>query len=181
MRPHVEMALTRAAFTAALPIEAQSARLAYRPMQATDIDALHGIVSHWDVVRQLASFPWPADRAFTATRALPYTGHGFVWGVLRHGDLIGTMAVTGHELGYSFRPDTWGQGYATEACRVALARAFADGRDHVEAGVWADNAASLHLLAKLGFRVTGQDRTFNKARGCEVDGHLLRLDRGDFA
>ena len=179
-RAHVDLRLTLPTFQAALPIEAQSPRMTFRALQNTDLEALHAVVSHWDVVRQLASFPWPPDRAFTATRARPYLGCGFVWGVFRDGDLIGTMAVTGDELGYSFRPDAWGQGYATEACRVALDRAFAEGRDHVNAGVWADNAASLRLLAKLGFYVTGQDVSLNKARGMDVAGQWLRLDRADW-
>ena len=45
-----------------------------QPVLDFDTDALHRIVSHWDVVRQLASFPWPPDLAFTATRAQPYHG-----------------------------------------------------------------------------------------------------------
>lgn len=56
-RPHVDMRLTRDAFVAALPVEARSARLAYRTLHPTDLDALHSLVSHWDVVRQLASYP----------------------------------------------------------------------------------------------------------------------------
>ncbi len=109
-RPHVVMTLTRDAFAAALPIEARSARLTYRPLQRTDLDGLHAIVSQWDVVRQLSSFPWPPERDFTATRAQPYLGRGFVWGMFLQQRLIGTVAVTGDELGYSLVPDLWRQG-----------------------------------------------------------------------
>jgi [ribosomal protein S5]-alanine N-acetyltransferase len=179
-RPHVDMRLTRAAFVAALPIEARSARLTFRSLQATDLEALHEVVSHWDVVRQLASYPWPPERGFTRTRARPFLGRGFVWGAFLNSRLIGTVAVTGEELGYMFAPGVWGQGYATEACRMAISRAFADGWDHLEAGIWADNIASLGLLRKLGFRVTGNDLALNKARGVEVAGHTLRLDRADW-
>ena len=179
-RPHVDMTLTRGAFAAALPVEARSARLTYRSLQASDLDALHTIVSHFDVVRQLASFPWPPERDFTRTRAQPYLGAGFVWGAFAAGHLIGTVGVTGGELGYMFAPDVWGQGLATEACRVAVGHAFAGGLTHLEAGVWADNAASLAVLIKLGFRVTGHDLTLNRARGTMTPGHLLRLDRADW-
>ena len=178
-RPHFDMALTQAAFIAALPVEAQSHRLTYRSLQPTDLDALHQLVSHFDVVRQLASYPWPPDRDFTRTRVQPYTGRGFVWGALLHGRLIGTVAVTGDELGYMLAPDVRGKGYAYEACQTAIRRAFAEGRDHLQAGIWADNAASLGLLSKLGFRVTASDLTLNKARGAETPGLLLRLDRPD--
>ena len=149
-------------------------------MQATDLDQLHALVSHWDVVRQLASFPWPPERDFTRTRAQHYTGRGFVWGAFLHGRLIGTVAVTGEELGYMFAPDVWGQGFAFEACSLAVARAFAQGRDHLEAGIWADNAASSGVLRKLGFKVVADDLSFNKARGVEVAGYMLRLTRLDW-
>lgn len=178
-RPHVDMALTRDAFVAALPIEARSARLTYRSLQATDLEALHGLVSHWEVVRQLASWPWPPERDFTRTRAQPYTGHGFVWGVFRDGRLIGTVGIT-DDLGYMFSPNVWGQGYGEEACRTAIAQAFKTDRDHLVAGIWADNLASLGLLRKLGFRVVEDDRTLNMARGVEVAGHGLRLERADW-
>lgn len=179
-RPHVQMHLTRAAFVTALPIEAHSARLTYRSLYPTDLAALHEILSQWEVVRQLSSWPWPADLAFTRTRAWPYGGRGFVWGCFLQGALIGTVAVTGDELGYGLTPQHWGKGLGQEACRLALTHAFAEGRDHVIAGAWADNAASLRLLAKLGFRVTGSDMSLNQARGQEVAGHWLRLDRADW-
>lgn len=176
-RPHVELVLTREAFVAALPVEAKGPRLTCRPLQTTDTDALHAIVSDWQVVRQLASYPWPPQRDFTLIRAQPYAGRGFVWGMFRDRDLIGTVAVIEDVLGYMFRPDTWGQGYATEACRLAIDAAFHTGRDHLVAGVWAENTASLGLLAKLGFYKTGDDVSFNAARGVEMAGHWLRLDR----
>ncbi len=176
-RPHVDLRLTFASFQAALPVEARSQRLTYRSLQATDITALHAVVSHWDVVRQLASFPWPPEREFTRGGAQPYLGRGFVWGVFKDQRLIGTVAVTEDELGYMFVPDVWGRGYGAEACVAAIKRAFAEGRDHLEAGIWADNLASLGLLQKLGFAVVGHDLTLNKARGVACPGDLMRLDR----
>ncbi|MEI6098355.1 MAG: GNAT family N-acetyltransferase [Alphaproteobacteria bacterium] len=176
-RPHVALTLTREAFVAALPVEAKGPRLTCRSLQATDTDALHSIVSDWDVVRQLASYPWPPQRDFTLIRSQPYAGRGFVWGAFRNADLIGTVAVTEDVLGYMFRPDIWGQGYATEACRLAINAAFQAGRDHLVAGVWAGNDASLRLLTKLGFYKTGDDISFNAARSVEMAGHWLRLDR----
>jgi [ribosomal protein S5]-alanine N-acetyltransferase len=179
-RPHVDMAVTYGNFVDSLPIEARSARLAYRSMQATDAAALHGIVTQEAVVRQLYSWPWPPDADFTLSRAAPYRGDGFAWGIFREGRLIGTVAVTDGELGYFLAPEAWGLVYAGEACRVAIATAFAAGRDHLTAGVWADNAASLRLLGKLGFRIVGDDRAFAQARQAETPGHLLRLDRADW-
>jgi RimJ/RimL family protein N-acetyltransferase len=163
-RAHLEMTLKRSAFVAVLPVEARSERLTYRSLYATDAQALHDIVSHFEVVRQLASYPWPPESGFTRKRAQPYPGRGFVWGVFLEGHLVGTVAVTGDELGYMFAPQVWGRGFATEACKTAIAHAW-QGRDHLIAGVWADNAASISLLHKLGFRITESDVSLNIARG----------------
>ena len=183
-RPHIDMRLTRDAFVAALTVEARSARLAYRSLYPTDLEDLHSLVSHWEVVRQLASYPWPPDLAFTRSRAQPFAGRGFVWGAFLSGRLIGTVAVTADELGYMFAPDVWRQGYGTEACQTALSAAFAETgqnrRDHLQAGVWADNLASLALLHRLGFQVTADDLSWNKARGAKVPGHVLRLTRAEW-
>ena len=81
--------LTHAAYLTALPLAAHSARLEFRSLDPADLPELHGIVSHWEVVRQLGTFPWPPDRDFTAGRAKPYAGRGFVWGMFREGRLIG--------------------------------------------------------------------------------------------
>lgn len=163
---HVMMGLTKEDFVAALPFEADSARLRYRGLYPTDAPALHEVVRHWDVTRMLGpKWPWPADPAFTATRAQPYAGDGFVWGLFRDATLFGTVAVTGGELGYSLRPDCHRQGLMTEACTTALDHAFGDlGLDKVVASVWADNAGSLALLRKLGFSVTGEhwDTSFTR-------------------
>jgi [ribosomal protein S5]-alanine N-acetyltransferase len=57
------------------------------------------------------------------------------------------------ELGFHLRPDHWGQGYATEAGRAAIARAFAAlGASALVAGHHPDNAASASVLRRLGFR-----------------------------
>ena len=182
MRPHVDAVLSRSQFVAAFPVVAQSARLTYRDLQAFDAPALHELVSGWQVVRQLGSFPWPADPAFTATRATPYVGAGFAWGAFCDGVLIGTVAVTNGELGYMIAPAQWRKGFAGEACRHALAHAF-DTLDVMEitAGVWADNAASRALLEKLGFEMAAPTYEMSKARGVIADGFDMMLTRAAWA
>ena len=181
-RAHVITTLTRAAFVAALPIEATSARLTYRSLYPTDAMALHEVVRHWEVTQMLGpKWPWPADPAFTATRARPYGGDGFAWGVFRGGALIGTVGVTEGELGYSLRPDHHRQGLMFEACTTALTRAFGEmALPSVTASVWADNAGSLALLRKLGFAVTGENTDTSHARPETSPGYDLRLTAGDW-
>jgi RimJ/RimL family protein N-acetyltransferase len=141
------------------------AELSYRPLDPADLPAFLTLVSDWEVVRQLGSWPWPPDPDFTASRCKPYEGDGFVWGIFRDGRLIGTVGVTGGVLGYCLEMAQAGQGIATRAARQALAQAFADpSLLQVIADVWADNPASARVLAKCGFVETGRAVTHAKAR-----------------
>jgi RimJ/RimL family protein N-acetyltransferase len=59
-------------------------------------------------------------------------------------------------LGYVFNFDCHNQGYATEACRAAVARAFEQlGAARIVTGTAAANLPSRRVLAKLGFREIG--------------------------
>lgn len=71
--------------------------------------------------------------------------------VLRHLDGVPTL-----ELGYHFRQDVWGRGYATEAAAacVAMARAEAPHLPLV-AFIRSANRASRRVVSRLGFTVTG--------------------------
>lgn len=154
------------------------ANLTYRTINADDFDALHGIVSHWPVVRQLGGWPWPADPTFTRGRCKPYKGKGFVHGVCLNGKFIGSMAVTGGELGYMFAPDGYGQGIATRAASDAITQAFADyDWPELRAGCWHDNPASARVLEKCGFTHWQSRYEHSKARGYPVTTHHYRLTR----
>ncbi|HEY7729182.1 MAG TPA: GNAT family N-acetyltransferase, partial [Candidatus Eisenbacteria bacterium] len=60
------------------------------------------------------------------------------------------------ELGVHLRPEHWGQGFATEASRSAIAHAFTQlGAHALFAGHHPENTASKHTLERLGFRRTG--------------------------
>jgi len=57
------------------------------------------------------------------------------------------------EVLYALEHDAWGRGYATEAGSAAVRAAFDELElDRLIAGADAENAASLHVLAKLGLR-----------------------------
>jgi RimJ/RimL family protein N-acetyltransferase len=175
----VELNLTLPQLRAALPLEACSARMGFRSIQPVDAADLHELVRHWDVTRQLGpSWPWPADPAYSATRSVPYAGAGFVWGIVQGPRLIGTVAVTNAELGYSLHPDFWGQGLVTEACQTALKTAFSDpALAEIKAGVWADNLGSQRVLAKLGFQRVGDHIEHSPSRPDGSPGYDLLLTR----
>ena len=60
------------------------------------------------------------------------------------------------ELSYGFRRDRWGRGYATEAGEACVRYGFdVLGVQKIVADVDPENAASAHVLEKLGFRQTG--------------------------
>ena len=62
------------------------------------------------------------------------------------------------ELGFHFRPDHWGKGFATEAARAAIAFAFEEDKAReLFAGHHPRNAASARTLRKLGFRRSGDE------------------------
>ncbi len=61
------------------------------------------------------------------------------------------------EIGYGIKDDFQGQGYATEAVRLAIKWAFEQtGVTAVEAEADPGNAASHRVLMKCGFRATGE-------------------------
>lgn len=56
------------------------------------------------------------------------------------------------ELSYGLLPETWGQGVASEVARAMIAHGFETlSLAEIFAMARADNAASLHILGKLGF------------------------------
>lgn len=77
------------------------------------------------------------------------------------------------EVSYWIGRESWGRGVATEALRRFLAEFSVR---PVFARVAFDNTASLRVLEKNGFRVTGRGHGFANARKGEIDELFLRLD-----
>ncbi|PUB12702.1 GNAT family N-acetyltransferase [Yoonia sediminilitoris] len=132
-------------------------KLQHRFLQPQNTDALHDIVSDWDVVRQLEAWPWPPDRSFTQSRCRPYDGDGFVWGIFEDDVLLGIMGVTKGDIGYCFRQSAWGRGIATHFGRLAINFAFQDpALTKITASCWHDNEGSDRVLHKLSFCQLGE-------------------------
>lgn len=78
-------------------------------------------------------------------------------GLLGYCGLIDRPASPGEpELAYELLREAWHQGFATEAGRAVVDAAAATGRARLWAGVRAWNAASLRVLARLGFEPSGR-------------------------
>ena len=164
----------------------RSERLFLRPGWPEDWREILARIGDERIVRNLAQVPWPyteddARSLATAPQdwALPHflvtlpgaDGARIVGcaGLSRNDDEI--------ELGYWIGREHWGQGYATEAARAVLGLARALGHRRLAAHHFIDNPASGRVLAKIGFRPTGQTRErFCRARGELVPAFCYELD-----
>ncbi|MBI5105626.1 MAG: GNAT family N-acetyltransferase [Solirubrobacterales bacterium] len=144
---------------------------------------MHVIYSDPDVMRHVGYGP-VRGMAESAQMLRAYADHerrhGFsFWAVVERatGAVIGdaglyTSGAGEIELGYTLARDAWGKGYATEAARACLDVAFGSlGADEVIALADLPNAASHHVLEKLGFVRDGTRRAFGREHA------LFRLRR----
>lgn len=94
-------------------------------------------------------------------------------------------AVAGHvasfvrsgepEVTYWIGRDHWGKGVATAALSAFLGEVS---NRPIYARVAKDNAGSIRVLEKCGFRVCGEERGFANARGREIDELVFELPEG---
>lgn len=103
--------------------------------------------------------------------------------LLSSGELIGAVLLQPLpgservEIGWHLNPDSWGNGYATEAARGAASLAFGPrGLDRVVAVVDPDNARSLAVCRRLGMVHLGQTAEFF---GLTMELFELTKDRAD--
>ena len=149
-------------------------RLLLRPFTAADVEIMHPIYSDPEVMRYVATGPL-ADIAHTRRLVDDYSDHqshhGYsFWAVIEQssGTLIGDAGLyrtpAGEvELGYTLGKAWWGRGYATEAAGAWLRTAFEElGMNEVVALAEPANAASLHVLTKLGMRPSGERLAFGR-------------------
>lgn len=169
-------------------------RLTLAPLARQYARALHPLQSDWEVVRMLASVPWPLAlsdiEAFAAKQqTAPRESDNFV--MLSKGAPIGVCGVkipgSGDpprkmpRLGYWVGRPHWGMGFATEALAALIERAFrVFPHDTVGAGVFHDNPASRRVLEKLGFAENARYETSCLSRGAPVLTIDMHLARGDF-
>ncbi len=93
------------------------------------------------------------------------------------GRVVGSLATweqDGHrEVTYWIGRESWGRGIATGALCAYLS---ADARRPMFARSAADNVASIRVLERCGFVLTGRERGYANARGEEIEEVVLRLD-----
>ena len=151
-----------------------------RPVQASDLDALFRQMGDPESVRMAAFTPEdPDDRQWfdahmARVMASPEITHrAITW----RGDLVGSIAsfvVEGQtEVTYWIDRAAWGRGIASQALALLLEEVRIR---PLHARAASDNAGSLRVLEKAGFRVIGTEVSFAPARGAEIEETILRLD-----
>lgn len=158
-------------------------RLVLRPLVAEDARAYAAIRVEPGVARFLPPLgPWRIApnrlaRAYIEEFTRDWRRAGYApWAMVERqaGRLVGVCGLLHRverdeaELSFMVASRHWRQGYAREAATAALGHAFGPlGLGRVVAIVRPDNAASLALLAGLGFRPDGEERY--------AGGRVLRL------
>lgn len=156
-------------------------RLHLRPFSAQDLDAWFAIwgdpeVIGWGAAESREATRGPFVRLLAKEKEWP-AGIGWLAVTERGTDaIVGDVMlqpapfVDGVEVGWHFRPHVWNRGFATEAARAIVDRAFAESvLAEVFAAVATKNAPSHRVAAKLGMRAL---RTFELA---ELPHTLYRL------
>ncbi len=147
----------------------ETPRLRLRMFCQADFDAYAEMLADPEVMRYLPQGrPLPPPEAWRNMAAV--VGHwqllGFgPWAVEERasGELVGRIGPfcpagwPDLELIWTIRRQSWGQGFATEGARAALAYVFQEmGRDRVISLIRPQNTASIRVAEKLGQRL--QDR-----------------------
>jgi RimJ/RimL family protein N-acetyltransferase len=126
----------------------------------------------------------PADRdAFDARWAriladTEITARTILYGARVAGHIVFFIQLGEPSVSYWLGKEYWGHGIATRALA-----AFLDELPTrpLYARAASDNVASLRVLEKCGFMVTGTDRGYAPARGAEVDEFILKLEAANDA
>jgi RimJ/RimL family protein N-acetyltransferase len=151
-----------------------------RATRAGDLDALFRFSRDPGAVRMAAFTPAdPDDRAaFDAHWQRLLADSGVDARTVRaDGDIVGSVSRWFEggvaEITYWIDPSRWGEGIATRAMRL-----FLDAIDErpVRARVASDNAGSIAVLERLGFRQVGIEVSFANARGAEIEERIYSLD-----
>lgn len=158
-------------------------RLTLRPFAPEDAAELHRLINDWEVCRNLAAVPFPyprdlADEWIASTHVSIAAGRAYHLAITgQEADkevIVGGMglridaAARTARLGYWVGRRFWGHGVASEAAGRLSRWALANlDLERLEATVATDNAGSIAVLRRIGFRHVGEGVEGFQARGGE--------------
>lgn len=154
-------------------------RLYLRPLRESDVDDYSALYADPDVVRfLLGAQPWDRGRSWRHLAFLLghwQLGRTGMW-ALEHrssGAFLGTVGFAepagwpGCELAWALARRWWGNGYATEGARAALAYAFTRlQRPRVISLIHPQNQASVRVAERIGERLQGRTEHFDREMLC---------------
>lgn len=172
----------------------ETERLTLRPFGAADKDEIYALQSDPYVLRHWDSSPWTrreqADRFIERSATMARDEKGIRLAVDRRSDgaFVGWCAFNewnpdfrSGELGYCFKREEWGKGYATEAGRAVLEWMFENTNlNRVQSAADTRNPASGKVLQKLGFILEGTMREDCIVDGVVSDSWIFGLLRKDW-
>lgn len=150
-------------------IRIETQRLILRPPRIEDFDRYAELLADEDACRYIGGHV-PRAAAWRKFLQMPgaWAVQGFaMFSVIEKasGRWIGQMGPwkpdgwPGNEIGYSFHPDAWGRGYATESAAASMDWAFAHlGWEDVIHCISPENVASQKVAQRLGSTPRGPGR-----------------------
>jgi len=174
---------------ASIPV-LETDRLVLRAPRLGDAKTVAMLANDRRIAENTARIPFPyklADAKGWISGANQRKGEECYAITLAGGMLIGACGLElrdgqAPEIGYWLGVEHWGKGYATEAVRALIDRAFGD-LDHpaLQAGARVTNPASRRVLEKCGFQWTGVGLYRIRAINSSAPIDRFRLDRGLWA
>jgi [ribosomal protein S5]-alanine N-acetyltransferase len=141
----------------------ETERLWLRRLRSDDLDAMHAYLGD---AKTMQYYPQPFSREFVRdgiaknVERCEQDGYGLFGVVLKEtGELIGDCGLVWQdvdgaqelEVGYHFRREHWGYGYATEAAKACIEFAFQNvGVDHVISLIRPENEPSKKVAERNG-------------------------------
>ena len=177
-------------------IALETNRLVVKNFEVSDCEALHEMIVQYEASEYAAydqQWPTSAEEIKGITEWFA-SGDNFLATCLKGmSHFIGFVALNleGEEnsreynIGYVFDANYRGRGYATEACKAMLDRAFSDLQaSRVVTRTAALNQPSCRLLERLGFRKTGEQvssfKTAEDGKPIEFLGYVYALSKDEW-
>lgn len=169
-----------------------SAKVALRPLQPSDAERVHALLSNWVVVRHMLFPLCSREESEGFVRDAVSESNAGSWrsivrAVADASSLVGLCGIAilpGSEEGeiwYLVDPDCWGRGIATAAAEALLRMGFTElGLHRMWASCLPENPASVKVLEKLGMRCEGLRRQNLKIHGQWRDSFVYAILREEW-